>query len=133
MDKEVTGMNDLAFIVPKTPAYRKPVNGKQEVRGAVRFPLCMEVQVTTDKGVLAASTKNVSACGVLFELAEAIQAGSLIQFTLNMPGAALGLECDVTIQCSGRVVRTVSEGAKHFVASTIDEYEFVERENQPGR
>ena len=125
MAKQVTGMNVVAFTVPKYAAYRKPANGKQEVRSAVRFPLHMEVNIATDQGEIPAFTKDVSACGVLFEMAKAIPPDSIIQFTLAMPGEALGLDSDVRIQCHGRVVRSIGDGAKYLTASTIDEYEFV--------
>lgn len=125
MTARVIGMNVVEFTVPKYAAYRKPANGKQQVRSAVRFPLRMEVRILTDLEEFPAFTKDVSACGVLFEMDKAIPPGSLIQFTLTMPGEALGLENEVRIHCNGRVVRSIGDGARYYTASSIDEYEFV--------
>src|SRR5215469_10744101 len=98
-----------------------------EVRCAVRFPLVLPVVVKSAKREHTALTRNVSASGVLFEMANSLRAGERIQFSLRMPGAILGTPHDVLVDCSGRVVRcSKSQGHSH-VAATIDDYQFVEQ------
>ena len=68
---------------------------QQEVRCAVRFPLVLSVQLSTDDGDFTANTQNVSASGVLFEMDQSIQTGTLVRFSLRMPGSVLGIKRDV--------------------------------------
>ncbi len=118
-------MKDFGFNETNSAPAPTQANGKQEVRCAVRFPLRMQVGITTSHGLIKAFTRNVSASGVLFEMPELMQPGALIDFTLKMPGDALGLKADVSIACQGRVTRSTKEGEVFLTASTIDEYEFV--------
>jgi hypothetical protein len=100
---------------------------RQEVRCAVRFPLVLPVVITAGSGEFAALTRNVSASGVLFELARKLQPGMEIKFSLRMPGAILGTNHDVLVECTGRVVRC-SISQNHFLAgATIDDYRFAEQ------
>ena len=48
-----------------------------ELRAAVRFPLCVPITICTDAGDLPAVTENISANGVLFELATSLVVGSI--------------------------------------------------------
>lgn len=98
----------------------------QEVRCAVRFPLALPVLVHLDGRDLPAVTRNVSASGVLFEIAEPVQVGISIDFQLRMPGPVLGAAHDVLVHCTGRVVRCSVGHRQHFAAATIDEYRFAE-------
>jgi hypothetical protein len=100
---------------------------QQEVRCAVRFPLVLSVQVSTDEGDFIANTQNVSASGVLFEMDHSIQTGTLVRFSLRMPGNVLGMEHDVLVLCNGRVVRCTLNQTKFQTAATIDDYQFVEQ------
>jgi len=104
-----------------------PLGTRQEVRCAVRFPLELPVTVATTDTEMSARTRNVSASGVLFELEGAVQAGSSIRFSLHMPGPVLGLEHDVLVQCTGRVVRCSLSQTHYLAAATIDEYQFAEQ------
>jgi len=108
-------------VQPKT----KP--SQQEVRCAVRFPLVLAVMVSTDEGDFIANTQNVSASGVLFEMEHSIQTGTLVRFSLRMPGSVLGMARDVLVQCNGRVVRCTLSQRKFHTAATIDDYQFVEQ------
>lgn len=100
---------------------------RQEVRCAVRFPLVLAVMVSTDEGDFVANTQNVSASGVLFEMAHSIQTGTPVRFSLRMPGSVLGMSHDVLVQCNGRVVRCTLIEKKFHTAATIDDYQFVEQ------
>lgn len=102
-------------------------SGTQEVRCAVRFPLTLPVVVTTGESEQTATTRNVSASGVLFEMAGPLRIGQGIEFSLRMPGAVLGTSHDVLVQCRGRVVRCSQSQSQSHVAATIDEYHFVEQ------
>lgn len=125
MVEPVTGMKAFGFNEPHSSPGQVPANGKREVRCAVRFPLRMQVSITTSHGSVEALTRNVSASGVLFEMSELMPLGAEIEFTLKMPGEALGLQAEVHIDCRGRVMRSTREGAVYLTAATIDEYEFV--------
>ena len=114
-------------ICPAQVGAHPSADANQEVRCAVRFPLVLPVLVTASDGrELPAQTCNVSASGVLFELGEPLQRGSSIRFQLRMPGPILGVQHDVLVDCTGRVVRCCIGQRQHFAAATIDEYQFAE-------
>jgi len=99
----------------------------QEVRCAVRFPLNLPVVVSAGSSEYAATTNNVSASGVLFEMNSPLRVGEGISFSLRMPGPVLGTMHDVLVHCHGRVVRCSMSQSQSQVAATIDEYQFVEQ------
>lgn len=103
------------------------VAARQEVRCAVRFPLSLPVVLSTGGGELSASTRNVSASGVLFELDKELEVGLDIRFSLRMPGQVLGSSHDVLVECEGRVVRCSISNIQYLAAATIDEYRFCEQ------
>ncbi|HTZ60787.1 MAG TPA: PilZ domain-containing protein [Acidobacteriaceae bacterium] len=99
-----------------------------ELRAAVRFPLRVPITITTETADLPAVTENISASGVLFEVATALAVGSNVSFTIKMPAEAMGTPTDVVLHCTGRVVRCTPDvktdvQTKH-VAAVIDKYYF---------
>lgn len=98
-----------------------------EVRCAVRFPLSLPMLVSAGRREFTALTRNVSASGVLFEMAGALRVGERVSFSLRMPGGILGTPHDVLVDCRGRVVRCSKSQAQSHIAATIDEYQFVEQ------
>jgi hypothetical protein len=76
---------------------------------------------------LVASTRNVSANGVLFHIDRPLRVKRGIRFSLRMPGAVLGTPRDVLVHCAGRVVRCSLSQKQYLAAATIDEYQFVEQ------
>jgi hypothetical protein len=95
-----------------------------ELRAAVRFPLCVPITIRTEAGDLAAVTENISANGVLFEVATALVVGSSVSFTIAMPAEAMGTPTDVVLNCTGRVVRCTPDVKTMHVAAVIDQYHF---------
>jgi len=95
-----------------------------ELRGAVRFPLCVPITISTDTGDLPAVTENISANGVLFQLAVPLVVGSSVSFTIAMPAEAMGAPTDVVLHCTGRVVRCTPDLETTHVAAVIDQYHF---------
>jgi PilZ domain len=95
-----------------------------ELRAAVRFPLCVPITISTEAGELPAVTENISANGVLFELATALVVGSIVSFTIAMPAEAMGTPTDVVLHCTGRVVRCKPDVKTTHVAAVIDKYHF---------
>src|ERR1700761_8894445 len=95
-----------------------------ELRAAVRFPLCVPITIRTESGDLPAVTENISANGVLFELATELAVGSPVSFTIAMPAEAMGTPTDVVLSCSGRVVRCTPDVKTTHVAAVIDKYHF---------
>jgi hypothetical protein len=99
-----------------------------ELRAAVRFPLCVPITISTEAGDLPAVTENISANGVLFELATSLVVGSIVSFTIKMPAEAMGTPTDVVLHCTGRVVRCTPDVKKDVktthVAAVIDKYHF---------
>jgi hypothetical protein len=89
--------------------------------------LSLPVVLSTVSGDFIASTKNVSASGVLFELDRQLDVGADIRFSLRMPGQVLGSSHDVLVQCEGRVVRCSISNIHYLAAATIDEYQFCEQ------
>jgi PilZ domain len=100
---------------------------RQEVRCAVRFPLTIPATLSTGKDERSATTRNVSASGVLFMVDKELRVGQDILFSLRMPGDVLGASRDVLVRCSGRVVRCSTSQDQYQAAATIDEYRFVEQ------
>jgi hypothetical protein len=100
---------------------------RQEVRCAVRFPLSLPVELSTDDEVFSAATVNVSANGVLFITDRMASTGTLIGFSLRMPGEILGTPHDVLVHCRGRVVRCYPSQNRYHTAATIDEYRFADQ------
>jgi hypothetical protein len=113
------------FAAQSTIATSRP--SRDEVRCAVRFPIALPVVLSTDKGEVAARTRNISASGALFELDQHLSPGIGIKFSLRMPGSVLGTPHDVLVHCAGRVVRCSISQHMHVAAATIDEYEFAEQ------
>jgi PilZ domain len=95
-----------------------------ELRAAVRFPLCVPITICTAMGDLPAITENISANGVLFQLASPLQVGSIVSFTIKMPAEAMGTPTDVVLHCTGRVVRCTPDVKTTHVAAVIDKYHF---------
>jgi hypothetical protein len=120
-------MNASKPVLRRSSAHSKPAFQRQEVRCAVRFPLSLPVILSSDKGEIAAITRNVSASGVVFEMANPVQSGLAIRFSLRMPAAILGTEHDVLVRCQGRVVRCSMNQSNYQAAATIDEYQFAEQ------
>jgi hypothetical protein len=85
------------------------------------------VVLSTGERELVALTRNVSASGVLFELADPLRAGLDIRFSLHMPHSVLGTPRDVLVHCLGRVVRCSLSQTQYLAAATIDDYKFAEQ------
>jgi hypothetical protein len=98
---------------------------RQEGRSAVRFPLALPAVVLNEGKQYAGITKNISANGVLLEFDHETREGEIIKFSLRMSGQILGIEHDVLVHCTGRVVRCSLSGDQHLTAATIDEYRFA--------
>ncbi len=101
----------------------------QEKRAARRFAL--RVPVTVDHGQNGtpgevAHIRAVSARGICFYLAAAVERGSPIAFTMTLP-PEITLTESIRVQCKGHVVRVEEPGkeGKLAVAAVIEEYEFL--------
>jgi hypothetical protein len=92
------------------------------LRSAVRFPLHMDIVLTTPEGECRAVTENVSANGLLFISEKLPAVGTPVEFRLKMPAAIMGGEDDVLLHCVGRIVRHDDTGGKLTAAAVIDEY-----------
>jgi hypothetical protein len=92
------------------------------VRTAVRFPLHLDIVVSTEEGEFHAVTEDVSANGVLFAAEEVPPVGARVEFRLKMPAAIMGGTEDVMLHCIGRIVRHKRTPEKNMAAAVIDEY-----------
>lgn len=95
-----------------------------ELRNAVRFPLKLQAWIAGKGGAQEAETRDISANGVLLNVAAEMQVGSAIEFSVTLPAAVLGSERAVMVQCVGRVMRCQRAGERRSVAAVIDEYRF---------
>ena len=123
LEEAISGV--LASMRPEikiVPLPGKP--GAAEVRCAVRFPLCLPIQVITARGAYDATTENISASGVLFHSREDLGIDSKVEFVLKMPANVLGTNEDVTLHCVGRVVRSYQGQQLYHAAAVIDDYRF---------
>jgi hypothetical protein len=94
------------------------------MQSAPRFPLHLPVQVKSQNGACSAETQNISANGVLFAMDRDVPVGSQVDFTILLPGDVVGSNCDIQIDCHGRVVRSFEERGRRGVGVVIDEYHF---------
>jgi hypothetical protein len=88
----------------------------------VRFPLRLEVTLSSAQGECRAVTENVSANGLLFLADDAPDVGTQVEFELKMPAAIMGSHEDVVLHCVGRIVRHTMDDGKAGAAAVIDEY-----------
>jgi PilZ domain len=95
-----------------------------EMQSAPRFPLHLPVSVKSQTGDYAAETQNISANGVLFAMDRDVPVGSMVDFTILLPGDVVGSGGDVQIDCRGRVVRSFEDQGRRGVGVVIDEYHF---------
>jgi hypothetical protein len=95
-----------------------------EMQSAPRFPLHLPVELKSQEGSLSAETQNISANGVLFAMDRDVPVGSLIDFTILLPGDVVGSRSNVQIDCHGRVVRSFEDKGRRGVGVVIDEYHF---------
>jgi hypothetical protein len=95
-----------------------------EMQSAARFPLHLPVAVKSQSGSCSAETQNISANGVLFAMDRDVPVGSMVDFTILLPGDVVGARCDVQIDCRGRVVRSFEDKGRRGVGVVIDEYHF---------
>jgi hypothetical protein len=119
-------MTQLKSAFPLSSARSRPAK-QQEVRCAVRFPIALPVMLSSEKGEIAALTRNVSASGVIFDLEAPVPAGLEIRFSMRMPSSVLGTPHDVLVHCQGRVVRCSKNQGNYQAAATIDDYQFAEQ------
>ncbi len=106
----------MALSIPFNPV------GTVPVRTAVRFPLQLEVTLSSTQGEFHAVTENVSANGVLFLAEDAPDVGTEVEFDLTMPAAIMGGQEDVVLHCVGRIVRHTQHEGRAGAAAVIDEY-----------
>jgi hypothetical protein len=94
------------------------------MQSAPRFPLHLPVEVMSQSGAYAAETRNISANGVLFAMDRDVPVGSLVDFTIMLPGEVVGTRRNIQIDCHGRVVRSFEDNGRRGVGVVIDEYHF---------
>jgi PilZ domain len=95
-----------------------------EMQSAPRFPLHLPVELKSAGGDYVAETQNISANGVLFAMDRDVPVGSLVDFTILLPGEIVGSRSNVQIDCHGRVVRSFEDKGRRGVGVVIDEYHF---------
>jgi hypothetical protein len=95
-----------------------------EMQSAPRFPLHLPVELKSQGEACAAETQNISANGVLFAMDRDVPVGSIVDFTILLPGDVVGSRCDIQIDCHGRVVRSFEDKGRRGVGVVIDEYHF---------
>ncbi|HEY5381416.1 MAG TPA: PilZ domain-containing protein [Acidobacteriaceae bacterium] len=92
------------------------------VRAAVRFPLHLDLTLSTDEREYHAVTEDVSAAGLLFTSDEVPPVNSTVRFQMKMPAAIMGGPDDVVLDCVGRIVRHDFAAGKNMAAAVIDKY-----------
>jgi hypothetical protein len=88
----------------------------------VRFPLKLALHLKTEEGTVEATTRDISSNGLLFVTNHLPSIGSNIEFTMDMPSEVIGWDSDVSIHCTGRVVRHQQSEYETMAAAVIDEY-----------
>jgi hypothetical protein len=106
-------------------AQQEPANTHYaEMQSAPRFPLHLPVELKSQTGDCLTETQNISANGVLFAMDRDVPVGSMVDFTILLPGDVVGSRTDVQIDCHGRVVRSFEDKGRRGVGVVIDEYHF---------
>jgi hypothetical protein len=108
---------------PKTEAQMN-TGRYEDLQSAPRFPLHLTASVKADGAAYSAQTENISANGVLFAMEKDVPVGSMVDFTIMLPGEILGTRQNVQIDCRGRVVRSFDDRGRRGVGVVIDEYHF---------
>ena len=98
-----------------------------DVQGAPRFPLELPVSLISGGQESLATTQNISANGVLFQVDAEMPVGSRVEFTISVPADVVGSDNDVRLDCRGRVVRNYESGERRGVGVVIDEYHLERR------
>jgi PilZ domain len=98
-----------------------------DVQGAPRFPLELPVSLRSAGREEQATTQNISANGVLFQVDAEMPVGSRVEFTITVPADVVGSDNDVRLDCRGRVVRNYESGERRGVGVVIDEYHLERR------
>jgi hypothetical protein len=98
-----------------------------DVQGAPRFPLELPVSLRSCGQEAQATTQNISANGVLFQVDADMPVGSRVEFTISVPADVVGSDNDVRLDCRGRVVRNYETGDRRGVGVVIDEYHLERR------
>jgi PilZ domain len=114
----------MASNVPKEDfltEWQKP-GARDAVRTAVRFPLSLKLHLKTEDGMIEATTKDISSNGILFITSYLPKIGSSIEFTMDMPSEVMGSTSDVSVHCTGRIVRHQQTEHESMAAAVIDEY-----------
>lgn len=98
--------------------------GTDPLRTSVRFPLHMEIVLSTAGKEYRAVTEDVSANGVSFFSKDDLPpVDTQVEFRMTMPAAVMGGKEDVQLHCVGRIVRHVRvSDDKVTAAAVIDEY-----------
>jgi PilZ domain len=100
---------------------------KFDLRNSLRFPLHLPVTLKTPTEEYYAKTIDISAGGILFHTEVIMEVDCPVEFTIEMPGEALGTDRPVLVKCQGRVVRCSQDGTGRSVAVVIDEYQLERR------
>jgi PilZ domain len=108
----------------ENPESQNAIQHYAAMQSAPRFPLHLPVEVKSQAGDYSAETENISANGVLFAMDRDVPVGSVVDFTILLPGDVLGANCGVQIDCHGRVVRSFEDRGRRGVGVVIDEYHF---------
>lgn len=98
-----------------------------DARTGKRFPLQLPITIeeSSSSSKQSGLTGNVSAAGVYLEADTKLEIGSAVRFDIRLPKDVLGTKTDVTIRCTGRVVRKEdSKEGKSGLACVIDDYQF---------
>jgi hypothetical protein len=104
------------------PTTLNPPRRMDAVRACVRFPLHLDITVSTPERDYHAITEDVSANGVLFASEEVPEIDARVTFKIKMPAAIMGGQEDVLLYCIGRIVRHKRTSTKNMAAAVIDEY-----------
>ncbi len=96
----------------------------EDMQSAPRFPLHLAASIKTQGSAYSAETENISANGVLFAMDKDVPVGSMVDFTIMLPGEVVGTGRDVQVDCRGRVVRSFEDRGRRGVGVVIDEYHF---------
>jgi hypothetical protein len=122
--RTVSGESTEEQLAIDAQAQQTAIKHYAEMQSAPRFPLHLPVEIKSPSGDCSAETQNISANGVLFAMDRDVPVGSLVDFTILLPGDVVGSRCDVQIDCHGRVVRSFEDKGRRGVGVVIDEYHF---------
>jgi PilZ domain len=98
---------------------------RKSERFLIRLPITVRWRDENHTAEAETVTRDVSSCGLRFDLPNALKSGSMVQILMTLP-RQLTQSSLIQVNCQGRVVRISSDYSDQVeVAATIQRFQFM--------